>query len=405
MEIQSILQKFHKRLVWEAVLKATVCGVILGFGLGTLVMATSWLLTACPGFIPWLPAFNGTWPAIAIGVFVSAIAALIFYRACFRPTMKDAARRVDALGLEERAVTMLDAVGDNDLIPTLQRADATARLAKIPRTRLKFTIRKLTAAVACVCILCMAATVIIPNAYGLYTPLTEEEIIDRLLEELRQEIDAAEDVRDEVKDELHDTVDKLEEALESMGTTQEKVDAIRETADQLHTILEEASKKELGNDEDKEPGEDGGKEPGDPSEEDANEVLNGELQDTFNDALELLQPGSPPEGSPAEGENGDNGEGSNGSNGDKPTEDTPPQQGDNGQGNDNDAEGNGQHNQIDDTYGKSFKDGETPYTDEYDAYFMQEMTRLEKTDLSDAERELIARYFAAMMVEADKKPA
>ncbi len=414
MEIQSILQKFRKRLVWEGILRAAVCGIILGCGLGALIMAVSWLSTARPGLIPLLPAFNGTRLAPAIGLGVSLVAAVLLYLLRFRPTLRDAARRVDALGLEERAVTMLDAAGEDDLIPTLQRADATARLAQVPRTRLRFAIRRLTAIIACVCVLCMAATVIIPNAYGLYTPLTEEEIIDRLLEELRQEIDAAEEVEEEVKDQLHDTVDDLEASLDSMESTQEKVDAIEETADRIHDILEEAADKESG---DKQPGEE--EEPGDPGdpsdsgekpEQGPNEALDEELQDSISDALEQLQPGSPPEGSPSEGENGENGEGDDGSNGsngdsDNPAEDTPPRPGDNGQGSNDNADGDGQHNQINDPYGKSFKDGKTPYTDEYDAYFKQEMARLEKADLSDAERELIARYFAAMMVEADKTPA
>ncbi len=407
MEIKKYLQKFHRRLVWEAFIKACICGAIIGFGTGTLVMGLSWLTAVCPTAVLRLPAFNGTWLALAVGVGVTAVSALLFYWLRFRPTVRDAARRVDALGLEERTVTMLEAEGDSGLIPTLQRADATAHLSAVPHTRLKLAIFKIPAVIACVCILCMAATVIIPNARGVYTPPTEEEIIDRLIEELREEIDAAENVRETVKDALRDTVDKLEESLEHMESTQEKVDAIEKTADEIHEILEKASD-EATSAEEGEEFEEKDEASGEPGEEEANEALDKELQDTIRDALEQMgspSEGEPSEGEPSEGKDGENGEGENGNNGNQGSEDAPPQTGNNGQGGNNGSVGNGQYDPQEDLYSKSFKDGKTPYTDEYDAYFKQEMARLENQDLSDAEREMIARYFAAMMVGVDKAPA
>ncbi len=492
-----MLKKYYGRLVREGVIKAVICGGIAGFTVGALIMAASWIATAHPAWLPWLPAFNGTWPALGAAIGVTGTAAIIFYFAVFRPTMRDAARRVDALGLEERAITMLAMEGNDHYLAKLQRADTAAELGKMSHKRVKLSILKIPAIIASVCLVCMTLTVIIPNAQGVYAPPplppSEQEIIDQLLEDLREEIENAEHVKDEVKDELHEIVDRLETDLNRMETTDEKVDAIKDASDRIHEIIQkeqthhqlgEALKEfenteELGeaiqagdtdklqealeNIEDKihEAGEKSDQamkdelkdladsmdqalekagQEGDPltealknlSEqlkdaaeeieknnqeeaadkteeaiEDAKEEmgealgaqmggqeLEDEMQATIESVIENLKPGV---GIGQDGLAGSDG------NGQMPLpEDQPPEPGNNGQGNGpENPSGGGDHNPEYDRYGNSIKDGETPYTDEFDKYFKEEMARLENDDLTDAERELIARYFASMMVEKE----
>ncbi len=497
MDIRDMLKSFYRCLVREAAIKALICGAIAGFGVGALIMGASWLATATPEAMVFLPAFNGTWIAVGTSIGITVLLAGILYFAVFRPTLRDAARRVDALGLEERTITMLSMEGSGQGLEELQRADTAAALGRLPHNRLKLSIFKIPAAIACVALLALSLTVIVPNAQGLYEPLaparTEQEILDGLIEDLRAEIENAEHVRDEIKDQLHEMVDRLEEELGRLEATEDKMNAIRDTANRIHELLDkeqtrhqlgEALKefentKELGDAIQKgdsqdidqalesirdkiEAAENNGemsdelkdlaasidkavdkagreddpltnalknlssqlKEAAKDSEENKKEDasnktdeaienardqineaigdqkdqadLDENLQDTIKDALEELKP----EGSPSVGEGGDGISGSNGNGQEPPKEDTPPSTDNKGQGNGpEDPSGSGVHDPEYDLYGNSFKDGKTPYTEEFDLYFKQEMARLEGADLTDEEKERIARYFASMMVE------
>ncbi len=501
MDIKQMLKRFQKRLVWEAAIKAVVCGAIVGSAVGTLIMGASWLSSAHPELISWLPAFNGTWAAVGGGVGMAALGGLIFYLTVFRPTLRDAARRVDALGLEERAITMLDMEGRDRTLRELQCADAVEKLDRVPNTRLKLSVFKIPVLIACFCFLCMSLTIMVPHAQGLYDPLpTEQAIIAELIADLREDIENAEHVREEIKEELREIVDRLENELETMTSVSDQIAEIENVADRIHEILQreqihgqlgEALKEfentaELGdaiqkgdrdaledaldeirdrineagmrsdsemsealkdlaesldkavdkagkegdpltdalkdlseqlkdaaveNDQDRkeeavektdEAIENAKDELGDAlNEKTDTEKLEGDMQESIDHALEQLQP----EGAPSDGSGGDGLSGSNGNGEEPPEEDTPPESGNSGQGNGpEDPSGGGVHSPEYDLYGNSFKDGNTPYTDEYDEYFRKEMLRLEKEDLTDAEREMIAKYFASMMVEKESEP-
>ena len=68
----------------------------------------------------------------------TAISTPLFYFCRFRPTIKQTARRVDSLGLEERLLTMTELEGDNSYIAVKQREDAVQALKKVNARLIKF---------------------------------------------------------------------------------------------------------------------------------------------------------------------------------------------------------------------------------------------------------------------------
>lgn len=71
-------------------------------------------------------------------VAATAISTPLFYFCRFRPTIKQTARRVDSLGLEERLLTMTELEGDNSYIAVKQREDAVQALKKVNARLIKF---------------------------------------------------------------------------------------------------------------------------------------------------------------------------------------------------------------------------------------------------------------------------
>lgn len=116
---ESLFRNYYKKLRRSAIIKSVLWGLAFGF-----------IAAFITGFITWFSYEKGF--LITIGVFVAATlaASLICYYAFFRPTAKDAAKAVDALGLEERMITMLELEGSDDYMAVRQREDAKEALEK-----------------------------------------------------------------------------------------------------------------------------------------------------------------------------------------------------------------------------------------------------------------------------------
>ena len=125
----------YAKLTQEAVLKATLVGLVAAFGAVFVASIALW--------------FTGTDNAglvlgVLLGVlaFVTVLTAAILYFAKFRPTVKSNARRIDGLGLEERVITMIDYKNDDSVIARLQRDDAITALNRITNSNIRISIPK-----------------------------------------------------------------------------------------------------------------------------------------------------------------------------------------------------------------------------------------------------------------------
>ena len=118
MQHGEIFKKYRSRLVREGVLKSFLNGLIV-FG----------ALDAVISLIVWLCGMQGgVWLALGAAAGGGIACGLLFYFLKYKPTEKDVARRIDALGLEERTVTMLDYADDGSYLALRQREDAKKAL-------------------------------------------------------------------------------------------------------------------------------------------------------------------------------------------------------------------------------------------------------------------------------------
>lgn len=116
-----LFKKYRARIVHEGILKASLCGSSIGCAMLSVCALVSWLV----GFKP------GLFIALGLFVVVCAVSIPLFYHFCFRPTDKSIAARMDALGLEERVITMVELEGDDSFIAQKQREDTKHVLGRV----------------------------------------------------------------------------------------------------------------------------------------------------------------------------------------------------------------------------------------------------------------------------------
>lgn len=135
-------QDYYKRLAKESILKAVLCGLVVGFIALFITAAFFWFFGVQQ---VWLVA-------IVFAVAFGASAPLFYYKR-FKPTTKMIAKRVDAMGLEERLLTMTELEGDQSYIAKRQREDALAALKTVKASWVKIAVSvPLIIAVAVSCV-------------------------------------------------------------------------------------------------------------------------------------------------------------------------------------------------------------------------------------------------------------
>lgn len=160
----------------ESIVKSLLCGLVVGFATSFATALALWIIDK--GFW-WLALV-----AIAVG---TLIAAPIFYFAKFRPTAVSNARRIDALGLEERLITMVEYADDDSEIAKIQREDAKQKLSAFSPEMIKITISKAI-------IICLAISFFFSGGMTTVTVLSEKGILGSFSELLETIIPAEPEV-------------------------------------------------------------------------------------------------------------------------------------------------------------------------------------------------------------------
>lgn len=124
-------EKHHSRLVKEGVIKASLCGLLVGFTIDFLLALPFWIF-----------GIGNIWIAIGAGLGAAVISGILLYLYKFRPTPEEIARRVDRLGLKERLVTMMELQNDDSYIAKIQRENAKEHLKDVESRKLKFRLSK-----------------------------------------------------------------------------------------------------------------------------------------------------------------------------------------------------------------------------------------------------------------------
>ncbi len=129
MKNVELFKKHYKRLARESLIKSILFGCLIG----SFALFSS-------AFIFWLADFSFFWIAIIICAITTFIVSCISYYKLFKPTEKQLAIRIDALGLEERMLTMEELKDDNSYIAKLQREDTIKHLETVKPNLIKLII-------------------------------------------------------------------------------------------------------------------------------------------------------------------------------------------------------------------------------------------------------------------------
>lgn len=146
---KKLFQKYYARIAKESWLKAVLCGLIVGFS----------SLLVCSAIF-WLIGFRYPWVGFIVFGVATAASTPLFYFEKFRPTIKQIAKRVDELGLEERLLTMQELENDTSYIAMRQREDAKAALATVNAGLVKIKVAISSIVALCLVVPTAAATTI-----------------------------------------------------------------------------------------------------------------------------------------------------------------------------------------------------------------------------------------------------
>lgn len=233
--MDKLLARFRRRLMIEAIGKATLMGLLIGASIELAFLIVMHLISRDPGLV---------WIGIVFGV-PFCIAFALFFGVAYYPTQKRVTRRVDASGLQERAGTMLQFMGQESTILQMQRNDATQKIEMTATQKVRFFFNK-KIILACTIVLalsvgCMFVPYTIMNIFAKDTveeQPDDSQWIQDLLDELRDKVENA-DVSDEIKDKLEDVLDELEKDLSDAKTDLEKVGDINKAESKIEEILKE----------------------------------------------------------------------------------------------------------------------------------------------------------------------
>lgn len=172
MDQKNLFKKYYNKVALEGALRSLVWGLVIGFSVDLLIAA-----------ITWFTKFNGLWLAIGLGLGVTIASSVIFYFTMYRPTTHKIAARIDALGLEERMITMQQLENDDSYMAMLQREDAKAKLAAVETAHIALFVRK-SSVIAMSVVGALAIVMTTLNGLteaGIIAPPTQvvEEIIDK----------------------------------------------------------------------------------------------------------------------------------------------------------------------------------------------------------------------------------
>lgn len=241
MKIKPLLRTFKAKLLLECFLYAVVISLMLG---AISIFITSLVYHILLQETPLVLA-----AIIGGGVFVLSFLILFILR---YPTAKRVAARVDALGLQERASTMLEYQNENTPIAQMQRSDAVEHIRKTSPRQMPLVSSRAhwVLCLACIC-LALGMLVMPVNAFsseGMPTTqeLEQQQFIKDLIDQLREEVKQAE-LEEQLQEALDQIIDQLEQDLQSADTELDQAGEIQEAIRDMEQLLEETlTKNQIG---------------------------------------------------------------------------------------------------------------------------------------------------------------
>lgn len=234
------LNQYHKKMIIESILKSIILGVISGLALGLVF-----------SFIFYLVVFDGIIFTIIFTILGAGVASFLFFKLLYRPSIKNTASRMDAIGLEERVITMIELKDSDSFIAKRQREDTEEHLIAVTPKQLKFrNFMKPVISLVLAAILSIGLMMLLASETSAKLqeepPIVEEpdlspedQIIQALIQQLRNLVNSA-NVSQALKNDLHVLIDLLEASIQPDDTLLVKKAKIEDTrAEIIRRIQEE----------------------------------------------------------------------------------------------------------------------------------------------------------------------
>ena len=157
--MKQTFKKFLSKLVFEGLLKSFIASAVIAFGACVATAVLTWMLA---------PELWWTVFVVFGGVMVISVPLFFFLR--YRPSMESVAARVDRLGFNERAITMLELENENTFFANIQRADAIAKIESIKPSGLRLS-------VSMPAVIAMASVFIASAAFTVVGALSNDGIV------------------------------------------------------------------------------------------------------------------------------------------------------------------------------------------------------------------------------------
>jgi len=176
MKKNELFKKYYKRLRLEGLLKSLIIGLAAGFAAGAAfsIVALVTGMFAVQYRMEYITMSVGLLRAlISVGIIfvVLIITVPIVYAIFFKPKSEQVVRRIDALGLEERIVTMMEFEQDQSFMAVAQREDAKAALAKSSPKKMKIAAFMLIPIIVASALAVVFTSTTIATAVNIDTPM------------------------------------------------------------------------------------------------------------------------------------------------------------------------------------------------------------------------------------------
>ncbi|MDO5377181.1 MAG: hypothetical protein Q4G52_02495 [Clostridia bacterium] len=234
--IKQALTPYLRRLRAEALLRAILSGFLAGCAAELLFLLSMHAFASQPR------------ASVCLALFAAAglLGAVLGYALCFRPTLRGAAGRLDAAGLEERIRTMVDCDPAATPLHRAQRADALSALTRFAPSRLSLRLPKRLFVLCLLGALAVAAVAALPydrlSPVPLEQPESEEmRLMREMLDSLRAQIEAA-NLEDEERNRL---LAQLEEAGGAMLAGDGSLDQLAQITRAVGEITQELEEIEM----------------------------------------------------------------------------------------------------------------------------------------------------------------
>lgn len=132
MDYKNLVKQYRSKLIIESLMKSIILGCLIGFAVCLGIIIGTYSMN-----------FDGLWIGLVAFVICSALSSWGLYATLFKPDEKKIAARIDAVGLDERVITMMGNKNNDSFIAQKQRVNTQEKIVDITPKNIKMSIFKL----------------------------------------------------------------------------------------------------------------------------------------------------------------------------------------------------------------------------------------------------------------------